>query len=271
MSRTSASGCASSGTASTRKRCASTSRCRGTLDWLLAVISRLYGLRFERARVPVWHDDVLYYDVLDAGDRRVHRRHLSRSLSARGQVHARRGVAGARREPARGPDADHRARHELRSLRPDPRRGGDVLPRVRPRAARRAVGDRTTTSTPARTSSATSSRRRRRSSRSGRAGSRASRRSREFCPDAPVMDAALVERLNAARRFGQGIQYARQHLYAVFDMALYGESPAARWHVGRDGARRRRSATAGHGVPRHVRAHRRRLRGRATTATCGRR
>ena len=39
------------------------------------------------------------------------------------------------------------------------------------------------------------------------------------------MDAALVERLNAARRFGAGMQYARQHLYASFDMALYGEQP----------------------------------------------
>jgi thimet oligopeptidase len=48
---------------------------------------------------------------------------------------------------------------------------------------------------------------------------------KEFCPDAPVMDAALVDRLNAARRFGQGIQYARQHLYAVFDMTLYGPEP----------------------------------------------
>ena len=41
------------------------------------------------------------------------------------------------------------------------------------------------------------------------------------------MDASLVDRLNAARRFGAGMQYARQHLYASFDMALYGEQPRA--------------------------------------------
>ena len=31
---------------------------------------------------------------------------------------------------------------------------------------------------------------------------------------------AEIERLDAARRYGQGIRYARQWLYASFDMAL---------------------------------------------------
>src|SRR5438067_370306 len=39
---------------------------RPTLQWLLDISERLYGLRFENARVPVWHDDVLYLDVKDA-------------------------------------------------------------------------------------------------------------------------------------------------------------------------------------------------------------
>ena len=37
-----------------------------TLDWLLDVSGALYGLRFEAGTVPVWHDEVLYYDVHDA-------------------------------------------------------------------------------------------------------------------------------------------------------------------------------------------------------------
>ena len=45
-SRFSASGCASSATASTRNRCASTSRRRPTLDWLLDVSGEVFGLRF---------------------------------------------------------------------------------------------------------------------------------------------------------------------------------------------------------------------------------
>ena len=32
-------------------------------------------------------------------------------------------------------------------------------------------------------------------------------------------------RIRAAKRFGEGIDYGRQHLYAAFDMALSGENP----------------------------------------------
>ncbi len=37
-----------------------------TIEWMLDISERLYGLRFERATVPVWHEDVIYLDVLDA-------------------------------------------------------------------------------------------------------------------------------------------------------------------------------------------------------------
>jgi thimet oligopeptidase len=46
----------------------------------------------------------------------------------------------------------------------------------------------------------------------------------EICPDCPRIDRDLVERIDASRRFGRGVHYARQHLYASFDMALAGES-----------------------------------------------
>ncbi|HEX6178194.1 MAG TPA: M3 family metallopeptidase, partial [Thermoanaerobaculia bacterium] len=35
------------------------------VEWMLDVSERLYDLRFERATVPAWHDDVMYLDVLD--------------------------------------------------------------------------------------------------------------------------------------------------------------------------------------------------------------
>src|SRR6266705_759180 len=44
-----------------------------------------------------------------------------------------------------------------------------------------------------------------------------------YCADCPEVDETLVKRLHAARSFGQGIQYARQHLYASYDMTLFGE------------------------------------------------
>ena len=43
---------------------------------------------------------------------------------------------------------------------------------------------------------------------------------REVCPQCPVLSREQVGRLEAARRYGQGIRYARQWLYSAFDMAL---------------------------------------------------
>ena len=32
------------------------------IEWMLSISQRLYGLRFERNDVPVWHEDVIYLD-----------------------------------------------------------------------------------------------------------------------------------------------------------------------------------------------------------------
>src|SRR3954452_20407954 len=37
-----------------------------TLHWMLDITQRLYGISFSPATVPVWHEDVMYYDVDDA-------------------------------------------------------------------------------------------------------------------------------------------------------------------------------------------------------------
>src|SRR5437870_11106375 len=39
-----------------------------SVAWMLDVSERLYGIRFQQARVPVWYDEVIYYDVRDAGN-----------------------------------------------------------------------------------------------------------------------------------------------------------------------------------------------------------
>ncbi len=41
------------------------------------------------------------------------------------------------------------------------------------------------------------------------------------CPTCNPIDPKLIERMNASRAFGKGIQYARQRLYAAFDMSLH--------------------------------------------------
>ena len=54
----------------------------------------------------------------------------------------------------------------------------------------------------------------------------------EVCPACKPVPDALVDQAVAARRFGQGIFHARQHLYASYDLALYGpevQDPLALW------------------------------------------
>jgi thimet oligopeptidase len=48
---------------------------------------------------------------------------------------------------------------------------------------------------------------------------------KEICAACPTMDASLIKRVDDARKFGQGIRYSRQHLYADFDMALVAPKP----------------------------------------------
>jgi thimet oligopeptidase len=43
----------------------------------------------------------------------------------------------------------------------------------------------------------------------------------KVCPTCKPIDPKLIERMNASRAFGKGIQYARQRLYAAWDMALH--------------------------------------------------
>ncbi|SPE25881.1 Thimet oligopeptidase [Burkholderiales bacterium] len=47
----------------------------------------------------------------------------------------------------------------------------------------------------------------------------------EVCPQCPVLGAQQLEQLAAARRFGMGVQYARQWLYASYDLALHTGAP----------------------------------------------
>jgi thimet oligopeptidase len=48
---------------------------------------------------------------------------------------------------------------------------------------------------------------------------------RQVCSTCPELDPELIKRINQARKFGAGIYYARQLLYASYDMSLTGEHP----------------------------------------------
>ena len=38
---------------------------QAAMEWAMGLASQLYGIEFRQADVPVWHSDVLYYDVID--------------------------------------------------------------------------------------------------------------------------------------------------------------------------------------------------------------
>ena len=48
---------------------------------------------------------------------------------------------------------------------------------------------------------------------------------REVCTTCKPVPAALLARADKARHFAKGIQFSRQHLYASYDLALYGREP----------------------------------------------
>ncbi len=48
----------------------------------------------------------------------------------------------------------------------------------------------------------------------------------EVCPQCPMLSSEQIEQIAAARNFGAGIRYARQWLFASFDLALHTGAPA---------------------------------------------
>ena len=47
----------------------------------------------------------------------------------------------------------------------------------------------------------------------------------QFCSGCKKVDADLVQRMEAARMIGAGLRYTDQHLYANYDITLYGDKP----------------------------------------------
>jgi thimet oligopeptidase len=195
-----------------------------TLDWLMHVSSRLFGVTFERAAVPVWHEDVLYYDVRD-GDTKTFLGGIYLDLYPReGKfTHAAAWpVRGVSRKVGRTPITVLVTNFDRKGLTHDEAETffhefGHVLHGVLSETEYNAhAGTSVQRDFVEAPSQIFEEWTRRLDSLST---------IREVCGDCPVMDEALVKRLNDARRFGQGIQYARQHLYAAFDMALYGSAP----------------------------------------------
>lgn len=195
-----------------------------TVSWLIDLTGRLYGIRFERVPVESWHEDVAYYDVFDESTgsfvggiyldlfprdgkykhaaafpvRGVSVRQERTPISVLVTNFDRVGLTHAEVETL-----FHEFGHVMHG----------VLSRTEFNYHSGTSVQRDFVEAPSQMYEEWARRWQSLSTL------------HEVVPSAPALDPELVERLAAARRFGQGIRYARQHLYASFDMALAGSEP----------------------------------------------
>jgi thimet oligopeptidase len=195
-----------------------------TLSWMLEVSERLYGLRFEAATVPVWHEDVLYLDVRDAGSAELIGGIYLDLYPREGKYkHAAAWpVRGVSRRAGRKPisvlvtnfDRNGLTHNELETLFHE---FGHVLHGV---LSQTEYNQHSGTSVERDFVEAPSQMYEEWASRI-----ESLELIRMHCSTCPPIDESLVQRLRAAKKFGAGIDYGRQHLYAAFDMALSAEEP----------------------------------------------
>jgi thimet oligopeptidase len=205
----------------------------GTIQWMLDISERLYGVRFEQATVPVWHEDVMYFDVLDApsGDR-IAGIYLDLYPRDGKYKHAAAWpVRGVSRRAGRKPISTLVTNFNRQGLTHDEletllHEFGHVLHGVL--SSTHYVGhagtsvERDFVEAPSQMYEEWASR------------MESLSLLRKHCGACPEIDESLVDRLRAAKKFGAGIDYGRQLLYAAFDMALSSERPGPALDVWRE-------------------------------------
>ena len=204
------------------------------VNWALHLSSILYGIEFKPVDVPVWHQDVKYYDVFDA---QSHQRIAGIYLD----IFPREGKYGhAAAFPVRGVSTLEKrtpisvlvANFDRLGLNADEletlvHEFGHVLHGVlsstRYVAQSGTSVERDFVEAPSQMYEEWA---RRKESLTLLAS---------FCkPACPSIDDAMLQRLTAAHNYGRGIRYARQWLYASFDMSIHKESagdPLAIWNA----------------------------------------
>lgn len=193
-----------------------------SVEWVLEISSRIYGVSFRRERVPVWHPDVLYYDVFD-GEAFVGGMYLDLYPREGKYKHAAAWpVRGASRAVGRTPisvlvcnfERSGLTHNEVETLFHE---FGHVLHGVLSTTHYNAHAgtsvDRDFVEAPSQMFEEWARR------------PESLAVLRERAPEAPVLESTTIQRLAEARRFGRGIHFARQHLYATFDMALASGNP----------------------------------------------
>ncbi len=207
---------------------------QGSVDWLLLVSSRLYGLTFKaNAKLPVWHPDVKAYDVYEA-DGKTYIGSFYMDLFPRDDKYghaAAWGVRGVSTQLNAKPvsvlvtnfDKGGLSSDELETLFHE---FGHVLHGVlsKTRYSFHAGTNvkRDFVEAPSQMFEEWTRR------------PEVTRLLTEACASCKPVDAALIAKIKAANNYGAGIQYARQRLYASYDMSLVGkdyQAPLASWQA----------------------------------------
>lgn len=190
--------------------------------WLFAISSDLYGIEFKPAKVEAWQDEVEYYDVTDKNTGEVLGGLYMDKFPREGKYgHAAVwGVYGgstlSKRKPIsvlvtnfnrKGLNSDeletfvHEFGHALHGILSKTRYSGQSGTSV----------ERDFVEAPSQMYEEWA---RRKETLSKVA---------DYCdPACPRVDNALIERLKSVHNYGRGLRYARQTLYAQYDMALHG-------------------------------------------------
>ncbi len=190
-------------------------------DWLFAISSNLYGIEFKPAKVETWQDEVEYYDVTDKktgqllgglyidkfpregkyGHAAVWSVHGGSTLTGRKPILAL--VTNFNRKGLNSDELEtfvHEFGHALHG----------ILSNTRYASQSGTSVERDFVEAPSQMYEEWA---RRKETLSKVA---------DYCkPECPRVDDALIEKLKAVHNYGRGLRYARQTLYAQFDMALH--------------------------------------------------
>jgi len=189
------------------------------VEYTFLVSQTLYGVKFVEQKVPVWHPDVRYFDVVDAKTGRFISGFYLDLFPREGKYNhaAAFPIRGVSRIAKRTPlaalvtnfDREGLNHDELQTLMHE---FGHVLHGVlsqadyNPQAGTSVKGD--FVEAPSQMFEEWARR------------EQPLELFKKVCPDCPHLTKEEIAQLDAARRYGQGIRYARQWLYAAYDMAL---------------------------------------------------
>lgn len=189
------------------------------VEYTFLVSQTLYGVKFVEQKVPVWHPDVRYFDVVDAKTGRFISGFYLDLFPRDGKYNhaAAFPIRGVSRVAKRTPlaalvtnfDREGLNHDELQTLMHE---FGHVLHGVlsqadyNPQAGTSVKGD--FVEAPSQMFEEWARR------------EQPLELFKKVCPDCPHLTKEEIAQLDAARRYGQGIRYSRQWLYAAYDMAL---------------------------------------------------